>query len=189
MIVCGCLLGQITDQGYILNLAEYHKKYSTGIEAKIERLISTWDRRGFIGRFSIHSRVDSDKSHSIEDADAPCWKHGQWISNHQEQATAFAAATMSEFTIEAGEALFLPAGWAHEVESLGTHLAITYWLRPDDGQLHNSATGKTTLNSRRETSADSASAPNTGKGSPPKKFKSRKEQIQHQRRQKMQRGR
>jgi mannose-6-phosphate isomerase-like protein (cupin superfamily) len=34
----------------------------------------------------------------------------------------------ASFTVEAGEALYLPWGWAHEVESSGdVYMSITYW--------------------------------------------------------------
>ena len=40
-------------------------------------------------------------------------------------------------TLQAGEMLFLPAGWFHEVKSVGPppagHLALNYWFHPPDG--------------------------------------------------------
>jgi quercetin dioxygenase-like cupin family protein len=42
-----------------------------------------------------------------------------------------------EVTIKAGEMLFIPAGWFHEVRSTGGgkvgHLALNYWFHPPDG--------------------------------------------------------
>lgn len=35
-----------------------------------------------------------------------------------------------EARIEAGDLLFLPAGWFHEVHSEGTHMAINFWADP-----------------------------------------------------------
>ena len=48
-----------------------------------------------------------------------------------------AAATMTEVTIEAGEMLWLPAGWFHEVTSMSVegeagHMAFNYWFHPPD---------------------------------------------------------
>ena len=43
-----------------------------------------------------------------------------------------------EVTIRAGEMLFIPTGWFHEVRSTGGgsdgHLAFNYWFHPPDGQ-------------------------------------------------------
>jgi hypothetical protein len=43
--------------------------------------------------------------------------------------------TMLSFTLHAGEALYLPSGWAHDVSSVGVHQAITYWF--DCGEICN----------------------------------------------------
>jgi hypothetical protein len=40
----------------------------------------------------------------------------------------FHKTTMLSFTLHAGEALYLPSGWAHDVSSVGVHQAITYWF-------------------------------------------------------------
>lgn len=51
------------------------------------------------------------------------------------------ADTMIECTLRAGEMLYLPAGWFHEVSSFGTstessvqpqHMALNYWFHPPD---------------------------------------------------------
>ena len=47
-------------------------------------------------------------------------------------------ARMLEFELRAGEMLYLPAGWFHEVSSSGAHCALNYWYHPprcesDDG--------------------------------------------------------
>lgn len=43
-----------------------------------------------------------------------------------------------EIELNAGEMLYLPAGWFHEVKSLGSapdgHLAMNYWFHPPDGE-------------------------------------------------------
>ena len=40
-------------------------------------------------------------------------------------------------TVNAGEMLYIPAGWFHEVRSVGGgaegHLAFNYWFHPPDG--------------------------------------------------------
>ena len=41
-------------------------------------------------------------------------------------------ASMVECEIRANEMLFLPAGWFHEVSSLGEHCALNYWFHPPD---------------------------------------------------------
>ena len=43
-----------------------------------------------------------------------------------------------EITLAAGEMLYIPCGWFHEVRSLGPpgdggHLALNYWFHPPDG--------------------------------------------------------
>eukprot|EP01038_Epipyxis_sp_PR26KG_P012629 gene12629-16934_t len=43
-----------------------------------------------------------------------------------------------KFTLKAGQMLYLPAGWFHEVKSIGSgsdggHLAVNYWFHPPDG--------------------------------------------------------
>ena len=43
-----------------------------------------------------------------------------------------------EITLTAGEMLYIPCGWFHEVRSLGPpaeggHLALNYWFHPPDG--------------------------------------------------------
>ena len=43
----------------------------------------------------------------------------------------FHKATMVSFTLHAGEAVYLPSGWAHDVSSSGVHQAITYWFNCD----------------------------------------------------------
>eukprot|EP00750_Incisomonas_marina_P019222 INCI3256.1.p1 GENE.INCI3256.1~~INCI3256.1.p1 ORF type:complete len:946 (-),score=141.37 INCI3256.1:903-3740(-) len=40
----------------------------------------------------------------------------------------FHKTTMGSFTLHAGEAVYLPSGWAHDVSSSGIHQAITYWF-------------------------------------------------------------
>ena len=48
-----------------------------------------------------------------------------------------AAPRCIEVTISAGQMLFIPAGWFHEVRSVGGgsdgHLAFNYWFHPPDG--------------------------------------------------------
>ena len=34
--------------------------------------------------------------------------------------------------VRAGEMLYLPCGWFHEVTSYGEHAAINYWFHPPD---------------------------------------------------------
>jgi hypothetical protein len=43
-----------------------------------------------------------------------------------------AAASLAECDLEAGDMLYLPAGWFHEVSSQGAHCAINYWCHPPD---------------------------------------------------------
>ena len=54
---------------------------------------------------------------------------------------AAVADTMIECTLRAGEMLYLPAGWFHEVSSFGAstessaqpqHMALNYWFHPPD---------------------------------------------------------
>eukprot|EP00301_Raphidiophrys_heterophryoidea_P019209 c4177_g1_i1.p1 GENE.c4177_g1_i1~~c4177_g1_i1.p1 ORF type:complete len:149 (+),score=33.01 c4177_g1_i1:51-449(+) len=48
----------------------------------------------------------------------------------------FRKAVKTTVEIQAGQMLFLPAGWFHEVESCGNaegHLAFNYWFHPPDG--------------------------------------------------------
>ena len=39
-------------------------------------------------------------------------------------------ATLSSCVLEAGEMLYMPAGWFHEVSSVGQHCALNYWFHP-----------------------------------------------------------
>lgn len=46
-------------------------------------------------------------------------------------------AAATEVELKAGQILYLPAGWLHEVtsfsdDSLQTHLALNYWFQPPD---------------------------------------------------------
>jgi len=50
-------------------------------------------------------------------------------------------ATMAYCNVNAGDLLYLPASWFHEVTSYGNggcHLALNYWFHPPDGQSFNS---------------------------------------------------
>ena len=53
-----------------------------------------------------------------------------------EKFPKFQNATFYDVTLKAGEALFLPAGWFHEVKSCGStdsdglHMAMNYWMAP-----------------------------------------------------------
>lgn len=52
-------------------------------------------------------------------------------------ARAQGRAAAVECTVEAGQALYLPAGWFHEVTSYATqesriHLALNFWYHPPD---------------------------------------------------------
>lgn len=42
-------------------------------------------------------------------------------------------------TIKAGEMLYIPCGWFHEVQSLGNggHVALNYWFHPPDGKQYD----------------------------------------------------
>ena len=49
---------------------------------------------------------------------------------------------MTEVTLNAGDMLYLPAGWFHEVLSETTmdkkgqgHMAFNYWFHPPDGEI------------------------------------------------------
>ena len=49
-------------------------------------------------------------------------------------------AAASEVTLEAGQMLFLPAGWFHEVTSFSSaaskvHVAVNYWFHPSDANV------------------------------------------------------
>jgi len=114
---------QVTDQGYILNIDEVDTKFNASAH-NAKHILATWDRRGLIGRFSRRGRA-FDTLHQHEGANPD-----------------FKEATVAEFDLNTGEGLFLPAGWAHEVESAGTHIAVTYWGRPDDGQFTADAVSK-----------------------------------------------
>ncbi|KAL1511069.1 hypothetical protein AB1Y20_005892 [Prymnesium parvum] len=41
-------------------------------------------------------------------------------------------ARCAEVTLEAGNMLYLPCGWFHEVTSAGDHCALNYWFHPPD---------------------------------------------------------
>ena len=45
---------------------------------------------------------------------------------------ALRGARLLEFELRAGQMLFLPAGWFHEVCSVGEHCALNYWFHPPD---------------------------------------------------------
>ena len=52
-----------------------------------------------------------------------------------------------EVTVEAGQALYLPASWFHEVTSVGSgdpcmHIAVNYWFHPPDHILGSGAAGR-----------------------------------------------
>lgn len=58
-------------------------------------------------------------------------------SDHKQLADfpKFQNATYYDITLKAGESLFLPAGWFHEVKSCGStvdgvHMAMNYWMAP-----------------------------------------------------------
>lgn len=38
-----------------------------------------------------------------------------------------------EVDLRAGEALYLPSGWMHDIESSGIYQSITYWMYQDAG--------------------------------------------------------
>lgn len=44
-----------------------------------------------------------------------------------------AAARLAECDLQAGDMLYLPAGWFHEVSSSGAHCALNYWYHPPPG--------------------------------------------------------
>lgn len=137
---------QVTDQGYILSIDDINVKVEQNVD-DVEEIISSWDRRGFIGRFSRRHRVFPNGQHcemeqngkSTNNADNEIiGSNGKPIvevNGSKTQSFLFEDTTMAELTLSAGEGLYLPAGWAHEVESFGTHIAVTYWMRPDEGQL------------------------------------------------------
>lgn len=41
-------------------------------------------------------------------------------------------ANCAEVTLEAGNMLYLPCGWFHEVTSVGEHCALNFWFHPPD---------------------------------------------------------
>ena len=49
---------------------------------------------------------------------------------------ALRSARLAECDLHAGEMLYLPAGWFHEVRSLGAHCALNYWYHPPDAADH-----------------------------------------------------
>ena len=57
--------------------------------------------------------------------------------NITSDSTSSTGARCFEVTITAGEMLYIPAGWFHEVRSTGGgsegHLALNYWFHPPDG--------------------------------------------------------
>ena len=81
-----------------------------------------------------------DNFSAIDLSHSPSALHAQW--------PALAGAATTTVTVHAGEMLYLPAGWFHEVTSLGesgdgraaaseseaggTHLAFNYWFHPPD---------------------------------------------------------
>lgn len=52
-------------------------------------------------------------------------------------AEAQARGAAMTVTLNAGQMLYLPAGWFHEVRSVGApplgHMAMNYWFHPPDG--------------------------------------------------------
>ena len=54
---------------------------------------------------------------------------------------AFANASRVEVTVHAGEMLFIPAGWYHEVTSYGRHVALNFWFEPPWTQASSSPGG------------------------------------------------
>ena len=47
---------------------------------------------------------------------------------------AQSGARLAECTLTAGSMLYLPAGWFHEVRSVGSHCALNYWYHPPIGR-------------------------------------------------------
>ncbi len=119
----------MTERGSILDLDDHQKKYYHRKEEEEEEeevhrsILTTWDRRGFIGRFSRRGLVDNAAAGVSGGGGGGGGGGGD---DDDDAMIAFEAATIAEFTVSEGEALYLPAGWAHEVESTGTHMAVTY---------------------------------------------------------------
>ena len=45
---------------------------------------------------------------------------------------ALGKARLAECELAAGEMLYLPCGWFHEVSSVGFHCAVNFWFHPPD---------------------------------------------------------
>ena len=77
------------------------------------------------GREEAASGLDEDKE------DPPSFSRVDY--NDLDRFPLFKGAKSMEFTVNAGEALFLPAGWFHDVSSddMGAgHVAFNYWFHP-----------------------------------------------------------
>ena len=72
----------------------------------------------------IHSRVDTTLPAEALSTQFPLFVAAQ------------ARGAQYTVTLQAGEMLYLPAGWFHEVRSLGDpplgHMAMNYWFHPPD---------------------------------------------------------
>ena len=68
----------------------------------------------------------------VEYEDVPHAHFGRPDADHPdlEAFPAFANASRVEVTVHAGEMLFIPAGWYHEVTSYGRHVALNFWFEP-----------------------------------------------------------
>mmetsp|Transcript_7593 Transcript_7593/g.11337 ORF Transcript_7593/g.11337 Transcript_7593/m.11337 type:complete len:385 (+) Transcript_7593:327-1481(+) len=69
----------------------------------------------------------------------------------QSRFPLFSQCVCAEVTLKAGQALYLPAGWFHEVQSRnatdGSHLALNYWFHPPSHPIHTTTTAHNSTNS------------------------------------------
>jgi hypothetical protein len=88
---------------------------------------------------------EDGEEESLSKKDPPSFSRVDTAASREVLEQAFPLYLNSEsegftVTLQAGEMLYLPAGWFHEVKSLGVpseggHMAINYWFHPPDGSL------------------------------------------------------
>jgi hypothetical protein len=100
-------------------------------------------KSNILGQEPHAEEEDEEEEESLSKKDPPSFSRVDTASSREVLEQTFPLYLQSEaegftVTLQAGEMLYLPAGWFHEVKSLGTpsgggHMAINYWFHPPDG--------------------------------------------------------
>ena len=87
-------------------------------------------------------------------------------------------ATAVTFELNSGEALYLPGGWAHEVESVGLNIAVTLWSDWDGREMPIGEQNATQMHNASTTTSTNAKCKCNCKGKAKAKMQNAKCKIQ-----------